>query len=181
MQGNLLYTIGHSNRTLEAFLEVLDGWGVEVLVDIRAYPRSRLHPQFDSEVLRTALSGRNIVYHWAGRQLGGMRKPDAGSPHSALANGLRGYADHMGSETFRTGAAHLMQLATARPLAVMCAEKDPLHCHRSLLSDYLVTRDVEVRHIIDAREVVAHELRADARVDGDKLIYDRFTQAGLGF
>jgi len=181
MQGKLLYTIGHSNRTLDAFLAVLGDWGIEVLVDVRAYPRSRIHPQFDRDSLREALSGRSIVYNWAGRQLGGMRKPDAGSPHAALASGLRGYADHMGSETFRVGAAQLVQLAAMRPVAVMCAEKDPVHCHRSLLSDHLVTRGVEVRHIIDEREVVAHELRADARVDGDMLIYDRFTQAGLGF
>lgn len=176
----VIYTVGHSNREQVGFLDLLKKWRIRALVDIRALPRSRRHPQFDSEVLRGVLPAADIAYHWAGRQLGGMREPEPGSLHTALQEGLRGYADHMGSAVFRQGVAQLMRLAATRSTAVMCAEKEPLQCHRSLLADHLVlVHGIEVRHLLSTDEMRSHRPRPEARLDGGRTVYDRYAQAQL--
>ena len=154
--------------------------GVTNLVDVRARPFSARHPHFDAPRLRAALEAAGIVYHEAGRQLGGMRAARADSRHVALREaGLRAYAEHMDSETFELGAAHLMRLATRGVTAVMCAERSPEHCHRSLLSDFLNLRGVRVVHLLAPGEEREHALRPEARRECAKLIYDRHTTGEL--
>jgi uncharacterized protein (DUF488 family) len=177
----MLYTAGHSNRSAPELVALLRNAGVETLVDVRAVPRSRRNPQFDSEALRKALEPVGITYHWAGRQLGGRRPARAGSVHRALEEeGLRGYADYMDEPQFERAVAQLMSLARRAPTAILCAERDPMHCHRSLIADYLVLAGVRVVHLIDVGEDHEHQLRPEARRESARLVYDRNTTAELG-
>ena len=102
-----------------------------------------------------------------------MREPSGDSPHTALADGpFRGYADHMASDEFARGLAKLLAVAASRRTAVLCAEADPAHCHRSLLADALLVRGHAVAHIVDAGPSGAHRLHARARSEGGTLVYD---------
>ena len=180
MTPDRLYTCGHSNRGAAAFVDLLASAGIHTLVDIRAQPQSVRYPHFGEDSLRETLAGAGIQYHWAGRQLGGHRTARKDSPHSALsADGLRGYADHMDGEAFRKAAVQLLMLARRAPTAVLCAERDPMQCHRSLLADYLTLQGVEVLHLIDTGETRLHQLRPEARRESQQLVYDRHTTAAL--
>ena len=183
MQEPGLYTIGHGDRQVEALLRVLRGQAVETVVDIRSHPASRRHPQFDRRALQETLERRGMRYRWAGRQLGGLRRPRSNSPHGALPEGLRGYADHMESEQFAQAVSQLLILAAASTIAVMCAERDPAHCHRSLLADHLlIVHGVEVMHLVDAHVRYPHQVRPELRGPDDRrLVYDRYLQHGLEF
>ena len=174
-----IYTAGHSNRTLPEFVELLLRGGIKELVDVRAHPGSRRNPQFNQDVLRAALAEAGIRYHWAGRQLGGMRKPTADSRYRALPRGMQGYAEHMQSETFRGAVGQLRQLADRAPVSIMCAEREPADCHRSLIADYLLTTGDGVTHLLSADTCGEHQLNAAARLTADGLVYDRLTQATL--
>ena len=121
-----------------------------------------------------------MVYHWAGRQLGGKRTGNAVSAHTALrSDDMRAYADHMATEVFRKGIQHLIQLAGKTPLAILCAEKLPQDCHRALIADYLLQLGISVRHIIDSEHILEHTLNPWARWKAPYLIYDRPSQGSL--
>lgn len=155
-------------------MQLLQERGVEALVDIRAHPDSRRNPQFSEASLRAACEAAGVVYHWTGRQLGGMRKAAVNSPHVALQDeGMRGYADYMGTEAFQTAAAQLLRMGATKRIAMMCAEKRAQQCHRWLISDYLTLQGVEVLHITGAGQSEAHQLSAEARRESVKLVYDR--------
>lgn len=168
-----LYSVGHGNRTTEELITILARAGIETLVDVRAQPRSTRHPQFNEDALRAACERASIVYHWAGRQLGGLRAARAGSPHIALAEEVRGFADHMGTEPFKKAAAQLLHMAARAPAAMLCAERDPAHCHRALIADYLLLQGARVLHLIEPGDVREHLLSAQARRESAELIYDR--------
>lgn len=175
-----IFTVGHGSRTAEEFLALLARAGIRCLVDVRAFPGSRRHPQFGREALNDALEHAGIEYVWEGEALGGRRRARHDSPHVALRNAsFRAYADHMQSETFRAGARRLLELGHRSGIAIMCAERLPWQCHRYMIADYLVTRGVEVRHLIDAANPRAHVLRVEVRVTGDDLVYDAGTQREL--
>lgn len=175
-----LHTIGHSNRSLEDFIALLRSAEVRILVDVRAQPQSGRHPQFGQENLRDALTGVGVEYHWAGRQLGGHRPARTDSCHTALPeDGLRGYADHMDSDPFKKAVVQLIGLAGRAPCAILCAEREPLNCHRSLIADYLTLQGVEVWHLIDTGDTRAHQLRSEVRRESQQLVYDRHTTAEL--
>lgn len=174
MPTNTLYTVGHGNRTLDELLSLLLGAGIQILVDARAHPRSRRHPHFSEEPLRAAVKKAGMAYHWAGRQLGGMRQPRAGSLHAALKeDGLRGFADYMDTDAFQTAAAQLARLAARAPLAILCAERMPERCHRSLIADYLTLQGMRIIHLIEEGDAREHRLRPEARRESAQLIYDR--------
>jgi len=175
----VIWTVGHSNRSAEDFIALLREPDIELLVDVRARPRSSRFPHFDESALREILSDAGITYHWAGRHLGGFRAPAPDSPHVALPEGFRGYADHMQTEAFRRAIAQLRNLARRGRTAIMCAEREPLECHRSLIADYLLLEGVEVLHLVAPGETRAHQLRAEARRESAALIYDRRLQASL--
>ena len=169
-----LYTIGHSNRSLEEFLDLLDETGVNSLVDVRTYPHSKRFPHFNEDSLRQAIEQAGKVYHWVGRQLGGNRQVTVGSPHVALKDeGLQAYADYMGTDNFQVAAMQLINMASHERVAVMCAERSPENCHRSLIADYLVLQGVRVMHLISEVEVKEHYLSGFARRESSELIYDR--------
>jgi uncharacterized protein (DUF488 family) len=176
-----IFTIGHGNRAIEEFVALLRQSRIEHLVDVRAFPASRRNPQFAREALERALAHAGIHYLWEGEGLGGRRRPAARSPHTALRNaGFRAYADHMMQTEFQAALDRLIGLGKARRAAVMCAERLPWHCHRHLISDSLVARDIPVMHIISPEQTLLHGFSKFARVDGRVLIYDAGMQADLG-
>jgi uncharacterized protein (DUF488 family) len=122
-----------------------------------------------------SLPGVGIAYVWEGKSLGGRRRPRVDSPHVAMRNAsFRAYADHMETSEFLTELARLLELARARPTAVMCAEAVPWRCHRQLIADALVARGIEVRHL-SGRGVASepHRLTSFARLAGERVVYDR--------
>jgi len=169
-----LYTLGHSNRTVAELIALLRPIPITTLVDVRAYPQSQRHPQFSQEALRQSLEAAGIIYHWAGKQLGGMRRAQGGSKHIALQDeSLRAYADYMECEVFHKAIVQLMHLAATAGTVILCAEKLPGDCHRNMISDYLLLQAVDVRHIIDEGKIVGHQLSPFARRESRQLIYDR--------
>ena len=172
----LLYTIGHSNRSIDDFVAILANWQIRTLVDIRSRPASDRFPHFCMEPLRESLTSQGLIYHWAGKQMGGNRKPTKVSRHTAIEDAsLRAFADHMDTDAFKISARQLLNLAAKAPLAIMCAEKNPQHCHRMLISDFLVLQGVEIEHLIGMQESFTHELSGAARRESAELIYDRHT------
>lgn len=160
----VIYTIGHSTRTIEEFLELLREHEIRTLADVRRFPGSRRYPQFGSEALARALAQAGIAYRHV-EALGGRRRPRPDSPNDAWRNPqFRGYADHMDTPEFGSALAALLQAAADSRLAIMCAEAVPWQCHRQLISDALVARGVRVVHILEPGKTSDHELSEHARV-----------------
>jgi uncharacterized protein (DUF488 family) len=135
----ILYTIGHSNHPLERFLELLRGHGVNLLVDVRAVPYSRRFPQFRKDALRAALSEAGIDYRWMGDRLGGIKRRGEFTSFDEVA----------ASAGFRDGLDKLERLTRQATPAIMCAEREPMDCHRTILiGRHLRHRDIEIRHIL---------------------------------
>lgn len=172
-----IYTIGHSTRTLEEHVELLRTNGVARLADIRRYPGSRRYPHFSREALAESLPQHGIAYaHMP--ELGGRRKPLPDSPNGAWRNEqFRAYADYMATAEFHDAIDQL--LAFDDQTAIMCAEAVPWRCHRNLVSDELVRRGVDVRHIIGSSEPAAHVLNPMARIERDHLVYPAVDQKAL--
>ena len=143
----LICTIGHSNRSLDTFVDLLRSNGVERVLDVRTVPRSRHNPQFNQDALPTALDAFQISYtHLAG--LGGLRHARADSPNSGWQNlSFRGYADYMQSTEFADNVQWVADLARTERCVLMCAEAVPWRCHRSLIGDALLVRGVHVEDI----------------------------------
>ena len=167
-----LFTIGHSTRSLEELISALQAHGIKTLVDIRAFPMSRRLPHFNRESLEKALPEVDIRYVWM-KELGGRRKKIlVDSPNIALRNdSFRNYADYMLTPEFEQAIDRLIRLAEASPTAHMCAERVYFHCHRMLVSDWLVAHGHDVLHIDDEKPPKPHNLMAEARMQDGKLIY----------
>ncbi|MBI1885995.1 MAG: DUF488 domain-containing protein [Chloroflexi bacterium] len=167
-----IYTIGHSNRSLEELIEALKAHGVETLVDIRTAPGSRHVPHFNRDVLGQALTAAGIAYVHL-KELGGWRKAlRADSPNMGWRSpGFRAYADYMLTDEFEEALSRLLALARERPCAIMCAEITHQRCHRMLVSDALTARGVEVVHIIDRARAIPHEMTPFARAEGGRVVY----------
>jgi uncharacterized protein (DUF488 family) len=160
-----VYTIGHSTRSAEELLKLLEDAGVERVADVRAFPSSRRHPQFNREALSAWLPEAGIGYlHLPG--LGGRREPVPGSPNGGWRErAFQGYADHMGSPEFQEALAQLEAAARELPTAVMCAEAVWWRCHRRLISDALVARGWRVEHLGIGDSRAVHELPSFAEVE----------------
>jgi uncharacterized protein (DUF488 family) len=157
---NRVYTIGHSNRSLEDFLALLKEFAIQALADIRSQPDSRKFPHFNLENLETVLPRHGVEYLWLPK-LGGRRRTRKGfdSPNKGLtSSGFRSYADYMCEEDFRQGVEQLLSVASEARTAYMCAEALYWQCHRRLLSDYLVAQGVEVLHILGPKNVRPHKI-----------------------
>jgi uncharacterized protein (DUF488 family) len=166
------YTIGHSTRTLAELVETLQAHSIETLADIRAFPLSRRLPHFNRENLERELPLAGIRYLWL-RSLGGYRKQTRkDSPNSGLRNAsFRNYADYMLTDAFKSAIAELLKLGEHSSTAYMCAERVYFHCHRMLVSDYLVAHGHQVLHIDGMGAARAHKLTPEARLVGDAVIY----------
>jgi uncharacterized protein (DUF488 family) len=170
----VLYTIGHGARDLGTFLSLLEGAGIELLVDVRTAPGSRKHPHFGRDPLEAALAERGIAYEWRGKEMGGWRRPRPDSRHGAIRSpGFRGYADHMESEEFRGALGEVLAAARRAPTTVMCAESLWWRCHRRMIADAVVAGGHEVRHIMDGGRLEPHRLHPAARIEDGAPVYDR--------
>lgn len=177
-QPSAVYTIGHSTRPMDTFLDLLRAHRIEAVADVRRFPGSRRYPWFASEALAASLPQHGIEYTWL-PQLGGRRKVQPGSPNTAWRNpSFQGYADHLSSAEFADGLATLLALAAQRRTAMMCAEAMWWQCHRALISDVLKVRGIEVLHIDGAGPPTPHPYSAAARVVDGRLSYGP-AQAGL--
>ena len=166
-----LWTVGHSTRSIDEFLEILRAHGITRVADVRRFPGSRAHPQFNPDSLCASLAERQIAYTPM-LELGGRRKALPDSPHIAWRNeSFRGYADYMDTLEFTAAADALAALARDDRVAVMCAEAVWWRCHRSMIADYFKAGEWSVLHILGAGEAKEHPYTAVARVLDGKLTY----------
>lgn len=165
---SILYTIGHSNRSVEDFLHILHAHKIDHVVDVRTIPKSSYVPHFNKESIKSVLLKEGIQYtHMP--ELGGLRRPWPDSINNAWRNsGFRGFADYMQTNEFFQALKKLMNIAKKTKAAIMCAEAVPWRCHRSLIADALVVRKVKVLDIMNDHTVRAHKLTDFARIDRNK-------------
>ena len=168
----IVYTIGHSTRAIEEFIDLLKAHRIEVLIDIRSFPMSRRLPHFNRENMEKSLADAGIEYLWM-KDLGGRRKRELqDSPNIALRNdSFRNYADYMLTPSFQQAVKALLQIATAKRTAIMCAEAVYFRCHRMLVSDFLTAHRHEVLHILDKNTPRPHTMMAEARMVNGQLLY----------
>jgi uncharacterized protein (DUF488 family) len=166
-----IFTVGHSTRPIDEFIALLTAHHVNRLIDVRTIPQSRHNPQFGREQLAASLAKSGIQYiHMPG--LGGLRRPRKDSTNTGWRNAsFRGYADYMETREFEESLNRCLELAEEEPIALMCAEAVPWRCHRSLIADALLARDVDVQEIVSATDGRPHALTPWARVDGTKVSY----------
>jgi uncharacterized protein (DUF488 family) len=151
-----IYTIGHSNRPIEEFLELLTANGVEFLVDIRKMPKSRSNPQFEGAALSEALRAKGIGYVHE-PLLGGLRRAQKDSVNDGWRNvSFRGFADYMATDDFKRGLDTVLREAGKKTTAIMCAEAVPWRCHRSLVADALKASGRGVLHIVSRSRPAPH-------------------------
>ncbi|MFN2406863.1 MAG: DUF488 family protein [Pyrinomonadaceae bacterium] len=166
-----IWTVGHSTRSSEEFVQILLAHEVEVLVDVRTFPGSRRYPWFSKGELAGSLNKNQIEYKHEPR-LGGRRKPRLDSHNSAWRNEqFRGYADHMETDEFKRGVQELLELASGARVAIMCAEAVWWRCHRSLISDYLKVEAHKVIHILDEKKTQEHPFTSAASIIDGELSY----------
>jgi len=166
-----IWTIGHSTRSIDEFLEALKFFSIQTLADVRSFPGSRRYPQFNQDRLQGALAEAEIDYvHMP--ELGGRRRARADSQNLAWRNeSFRGYADYMETEDFGSGIAQLLEIAQTSRSAIMCAEALWWRCHRSLISDYLKAKGIRVTHIISNRKSEPHRFTSAAQLVNGHLSY----------
>jgi uncharacterized protein (DUF488 family) len=175
----VMYTVGHSTRSLDELLDLLGGAGVSELVDVRSVPRSRRHPHFSGDALATELPAAGIDYRHE-PALGGFRRPRTDSPNSGWRHqAFRGYADHMGSEEFQAALERLAHGGRAHTSALMCAEANWRRCHRRLIADALLVRGWRVLHLGLEPNPVPHELTPFAVLGPDEALTYPPLQASL--
>lgn len=172
LKRKLIYTVGHSTRTFEAFVAILDSFEIQFLADIRTFPGSKRYPHFNKESLQNELAAHGIIYeHFPG--LGGRRKAIPGSRNLAWKNeAFRGYADHMETAAFLDEIDKLGEIASRHTSVYMCSEAVWWRCHRSLLSDHLKWKGWEVLHIMDKNKSVEHPYTSPAKIINGRLNYE---------
>jgi uncharacterized protein (DUF488 family) len=167
----VVLTIGHSTRTIEDFIRVLQAHGVTCVADVRTIPRSRHNPQFNRDTLPTSLKKGGIEYVHV-PELGGLRRSTAASPNTGWRNAsFRGFADYMQTPGFQTGLTKVLDFAHRKTPVLMCAEALPWRCHRSLVADALLARGVRVEHIMSATKRQPHRITPFAKVYGRRIKY----------
>jgi len=171
----MLWTIGHSTRSIAEFAALLDQVPVDLLADVRSVPRSRANPQFNADVLPAALAAAGISYcHLpALGGLRGRRKDGLPSPNTLWRNAaFRNYADYAATGPFRAGLDALLALARGQRCVIMCAEAVWWRCHRRIIADYLLAAGIGVAHILGPNQIAPGSLTPGVRILGDgTLLY----------
>ena len=166
----LVFTIGHSTRTIPDFVEILGDAAVQLVIDVRTVPRSRTNPQYNEDVLPGELEPHRIGYRRIA-ELGGLRGRSREVPPEVNAfwknRSFHNYADYAMSGAFDAGLEQLIDLADKRSIAIMCAEAVWWRCHRRIIADYLLVRRREVAHLMGVGRMEAASLTpAAVPVDG---------------
>ncbi len=168
---NIIWTIGHSTRALDEFIDILKTFDIELIVDVRSFPGSRKFPQFNKENLAISLPEKNINYIHI-PNLGGRRKVNKDSKNIAWNHpSFRAFADYMETDNFLKGIEELTSIAKVQRSAVMCAEALWWRCHRSMISDYLKLNGWKVVHIISITKTEEHPYTKPANIINGKLDY----------
>lgn len=182
MTGKVILTIGHSTRSLEEFIALLRENAVDCLVDVRAFPGSRRHPQFNKQGLEESLPAAGIAYAHM-RALGGRRKASevpGESPNTLWRNeSFRRYADYALGAEFQAALAGLAKLAGEKRCAMMCSEAVWWRCHRRIIADWLLARDWHVVHIMGEGKAEAASLTPGARITEDGQVVYASGQSAL--
>lgn len=166
-----VYTIGHSTRSLNDFIELLKNYHITQLIDIRTIPQSRHNPQFNKVSLAHALRSHHIGYRHQ-KNMGGLRHAQPDSINTAWKNkSFRGFADYMQTASFKRGLESLIKTAHKKSVVIMCAEAVPWRCHRSLIGDALIARGIEVQDIYSIVSSKPHALTSWAQVHGTNVTY----------
>ena len=166
-----IWTVGHSTLPIVAFRDLLLANGVTVIADVRRFPMSRRHPQFNRAALADALAASGIRYE-PFLELGGRRPPRPNSVNTAWRNpSFRGFADYADTPPFQEALSRLMDLAARASTALMCAEALWWRCHRALIADHVSVAGLLVRHIAGRGSTVTHSLTSAARLVDGRLTY----------
>ncbi|MER5174625.1 MAG: DUF488 domain-containing protein [Candidatus Nitrosocosmicus sp.] len=173
-----IFTIGHSNRQMHDFISLLQDNQVDIVVDVRRYPGSKICPQFNKENMIKEMVKENIMYNHI-EKLGGMRKQQADIGEPVYDNqgwknkSFKAYADYMATTPFKEGIDEILSLLTNyNNLSIMCAEVVPWRCHRRMIADYLtMVEHISVYDIISRKQRPSlHKLTSFARLVDDKII-----------
>lgn len=163
--------MGHSTRSIEEFIALLQAHGIQLLVDVRTVPRSRHNPQFNLDALPASLGEAGICYlHMPA--LGGLRHARRDSINTGWRNtSFRGYADYMQTPEFEDALTDLIRLAREQRTTIMCAEAVPWRCHRSLIADAAMVHGMKVDEIISKTSTRPHKLTPWSHVEGERITY----------
>ena len=170
---NTVYTVGHSTRTIEEFIQILQSYEIQTVVDVRTIAASRHNPQFNEKELDKSLSRKGIGYIRM-KGLGGLRHTTKASVNTAWRNAsFRGYADYMQTPQFAENIEQLIKIAAEKRVAIMCAEAVPWRCHRSLIGDALLIRNIAVIDIFSEKVSKPHVLTTFAKIDVETITYPK--------
>lgn len=147
----VIYSIGHSNLSLDQLFDLLQLYEIEAIADVRRFPTSKKYPHFQRSNLQTELEENSIKYSWLGELLGGYRKS--------------GYQSYMKSESFLKGIEKLIEMAQSQKTAFLCAEKLFLRCYRRFISDYLFQSGWKIIHIFDKNIIYPHKPSGTMQLD----------------
>ena len=166
-----IYTIGHSTRPIGEFIDILNKYEIDLVVDIRSISRSHFNPQFDRYSLEKSLND-NGVYYVHMDSLGGFRNPLPYSVNEGWKNKrFRGFADHMQTKDFKNGLKKLIHLSKKYNVVIMCSESLPWRCHRSLIADALIVHGFDVYDIFNINTIKQHTLTPWAKINGRNITY----------
>jgi uncharacterized protein (DUF488 family) len=169
----ILFTIGHSTRSITEFIDLLKAFKIKQLIDVRTIPKSRHNPQFNEEALSSSLNNMKIKY-FHDKRLGGLRHPKKDSINTGWRNkSFRGYADYMQTDEFYDAIEDLKIKATKRSTVIMCAEAVPWRCHRSMIGDALVKDKWQVLHIMSKTSANDHRVTPFARMKKGRVFYPK--------
>ncbi|MEO6866471.1 MAG: DUF488 domain-containing protein [Gaiellales bacterium] len=170
-----IFTIGHSNRELVEFTDLLEEQGIERLIDIRAFPGSRRNPHFGTDALADSVHALAMEYVHL-RDLGGRRRTPADAPGIGCGDAwrnasFRSYAEYVQSPEYEQALDELIAMAGEQRVAIMCSEAVPWRCHRWLVSDTLVARGIRVVHVLSSAEPRLHQISSFAKVTGEHVTW----------
>lgn len=170
-EDRIIWTIGHSTRDFNEFVEMLNSFKIGIVVDIRSFPGSRKFPQYNTESLQSTLPENNIEYIHI-KKLGGRRKVNPDSKNTTWRHlAFRAYADYMDTDDFKEGIKELEEIALKKRTAYMCSEAVWWRCHRSMVSDYLKVHGWKVMHIMGIGKEEEHPFTSPARIQDGELTY----------
>ncbi|VEF11950.1 Uncharacterized conserved protein [Pseudomonas fluorescens] len=175
-ESRVIFTVGHSTKPIDVFVQMLQSFDVNAVVDIRTVPRSRTNPQYNLDVLPELLAQSDIL-HYQIAALGGLRKKSKTVPDEVNAfwdnRSFHNYADYALSDEFEQGLRQLLELSDTKRCAIMCSEAVWWRCHRRIVADYLLIRELEMFHIMDIGKSTRAVLNPSAEASGFKLSYPR--------
>lgn len=167
-----IWTLGHSTRSRDEFLEVVSAHQIECVIDVRRFPASRRHPQFESKVLEKTLAESAIAYRWI-ESLGGRRSAPSVPGSAWRHRAFQAYAEHVATEEFAQGLTEVLIISGGLRTAIMCAELLWWRCHRRLIADVLTSLDIPVMHIRTVAAAELHRISEPARVVDGELTYEK--------